>query len=529
MINKKRIRISKSQKKTLHEHLDHHVCHYYHKHFHVTHHSHHHFAHLWELVLVLLVWCMSWMFAGWVWLPSNNSFVYPLQQVSTVECRTQYRNTMDPSCKLNIPRITNANYSQFKDSTIHRQIYTVLFAASYSAWRDQTAWAHIWVDIATARGTPLYSIGDGQVTYAGRQNGYGNVVKIKYLFKWQYIHAVYAHMDTIQVEAGQKISAGKQVGTVGNSGTTFGALGWFHVHFEIAKDNRGRPMYGYNWCPDLSKWHMTIVQQWLCREELLANQYDPIVLFEQNKLGHVIPQQSPANRWAEHKETKPEDNTEQHRCLIGNHLEKCSAEQAAINNREIRQNKENTTIDTTPQQPTAPIPSNPENPITETQTEPALIQPKPETIEQTTHPSPEIQTPAPEQQVIPTTESSDTRIGEKITFDTKDLSAEAKHFFTTHDMYINNHTGNNNITVGSSKEIEINFYRKWTDTKFVWILPFILDLIPSQTSIISNINTLQLISPNPSIIKIQWVSQWRSSLILSIDNNTVFKILYTIQ
>jgi murein DD-endopeptidase MepM/ murein hydrolase activator NlpD len=31
-------------------------------------------------------------------------------------------------------------------------------------------------------------------------------------------------MDTIQVEAGQKISAGQQVGTVGNSGTTFGAL-----------------------------------------------------------------------------------------------------------------------------------------------------------------------------------------------------------------------------------------------------------------------------------------------------------------
>ena len=52
------------------------------------------------------------------------------------------------------------------------------------------------------------------------------------------------------------------------------------------------------------------------------------------------------------------------------------------------------------------------------------------------------------------------RIGEKIEFETEDLSEEVKHFFTTHDMYINNHTGSNTITVGKYKEIEINFYRK---------------------------------------------------------------------
>lgn len=520
MANKKKIKINNYQRKTLREHLDHQVCKYYHRHFHIAHHSHHNIVHFGELVLVLLVGCMSWMFAGWVWLPGNNSFVYPLQQVSTIDCRTQQREQMDSWCTINLPKITNANYNQFVNSTTHRQIYTVLRAAPYKAWRDQNVWAHAGLDIATARGTPLHSIGDGQVTYAGRQNWYGNVVKIKYLFKWHYIHAVYAHMDTIQVEAGQKISAGQQVGTVGNSGTTFGALGGFHVHFEITKDNHGRPMYGYNWCPDLKKWHMTIIQEWLCREQLLNNQYDPIVLFEQNRLWHLIQENTEYLEW---EEIIPEE--------IIPSIVQIDTGTTQIINPELPTNEP---IDNTqPQIPT--VDSSIEESITvkpdqgNIVSEPSPEQTEPELIEQTEHPSPQIQEP----QTIPTPENNndidDTRIGEKIEFDTKELSDEVKHFFSTHDLYINNHTGSNNISVGQYKEIEINFYRKWTDIKFVWVLPFTLDLIPSQTSMMSDISSLQLVSPNPSIIKIQWTTQGKSSLIVSIDNNTIFKILYTIQ
>lgn len=511
MANKKKITINKSQIRTLHEHLDHQVCKYYHKHFHIVHHSHHNIAHFGEFVLVLLVGCISRMFAWWVGLPSNSSFVYPLQQVSTIDCRTQQREQMEASCKINIPKISNANYEQFKNSSSHRQIYTVLYAAPYKAWRDQNAGAHAGVDIPTARGTPLYSIWDGQVTYAGRQNGYGNVVKIKYLFKWHYIHAVYGHMDTIQVEAGQKISAWQQIGTVGNSWTTFGALGGFHVHFEIAKDNHGRPMYGYNWCPDLKKWHMTIIQEWLCREQLLSNQYDPIVLFEQNRLWHVIQEQQ--DTWEEVIVDETTTPTEEE--TVEPTTPATPSETNTIPQQQIP------TETTTPEVPVVQIPE--ENTIIE----PLPVSPEqeedPEVVEPIVHPSPEI----PEPQTTP--ENNDTRIGEKIVFDTEDLSDEVKHFFTTYDLYINNHTGSNAIVVGQHKDIEINFYKKWTDIKFVWVLPFILDLIPSQTSIVSDISTLQLISPNPTVIRIQSVSQWRSSLILSIDNITIFKILYTIQ
>lgn len=520
MANKKSGIIKKYQRKTLREHLDHQVCHYYHKHFRIAHHSHHNITHLWELVLVLFVGCMSRMFAGWVGLPSNNTFIYPVQQVSTVDCRTQQREQMETSCKIKLPHIANANYNQFKDSATHRQIYTVLRAAPYKASRDQNIWAHAGVDIATARGTPLYSIGDWQVTYAGQQNGYGNVVKIKYLFKGQYIHAVYAHMDTIQVEAWQSISAWQQIWTVGNSGTTFWALWGFHVHFEITKDNHWRPMYGYNECPDLKKWHMAIIQEWLCREQLLKNQYDPIVLFEQNRLWHVI------------QETQMDAAIQITEEVIQEEIIL-----PTINT--------GTTQITTPETPIKPIDTMPpqtptidnniqqpiiQNPNQENTTpEQAPIEQKPDPAQQVIHPSPEVQKPEIETNQI-NNNSIDTRIGEKILVDTKDLSDEAKHFFNTHDLYINNHTGSNTIKVGQQKEIEINFYRKWTDIKFVWILPFILDLIPSQTSIISDISTLQLISTNPSIIKIQWITQGRSALILSIDNNTIiYKTIYTIQ
>jgi murein DD-endopeptidase MepM/ murein hydrolase activator NlpD len=491
-------KITKKEQKTLHDRLDSHMCAYYHKHFHITHHSHHHFAHMGELILILLVWCMSRIFAGNVWLPSNTSFVYPLQQVSTIDCRAQQWEQLEDDCKLNLPRIANANYAGYKDSTIHRQIYTVLRAAPYKAGRDQHTWAHAWVDIATARGTPLQSIGDGQVTYAWRQNGYGNVVKIKYLFKWQYIHAIYAHMDIIQVEAGQKISAGQRIGTVGNSGTTFWALGWFHVHFEITKDNHGRPMYAYNGCPDLAKGHMTIIQNGLCREQLFNHQYDPIVLFEQNRL------------WYNISEVVVEDSE-----IIEDPIQE--PEEIIIPEETV----------TPPLQEEVVVPVVLENPgeiVVPTQPE--------EEVTEEVAPIEEIVHPAPQPEVITNPIQTDEiigRIGEKIEFDTTDLSDEVKHFFITHDMYINNHTGRNTITVGWYQEIEINFYRKGIDTKFVWILPFILELIPSQTSIVTDINSLQLISPNPSIIKIQWITPWRSALILSIDNDTIYKILYTIQ
>jgi len=161
-----------------------------HKVSHHAHKTHHGLLHVWELILVWTIWFMSLMFAWSSNLPNNNSFSYPLQKVSTVECRTLYRNDMPDSCKINLPIIHWANYSAYEDNGLYRSIYTALRAAPYSDSWNQKIGAHAWLDIATARGTPLYSIWDGEVFIAGWNSAYGNVVKIKYVYQWEIVYGL---------------------------------------------------------------------------------------------------------------------------------------------------------------------------------------------------------------------------------------------------------------------------------------------------------------------------------------------------
>ena len=81
-------------------------------------------------------------------------------------------------------------------------------------------------DFASDYGTPIYTTGDGVVTYAGWENGYGRLVKVQHAFG---IETRYAHMSQIRVEVGQKVSRGDQIGDMGNSGRSTGT----HLHYEI--------------------------------------------------------------------------------------------------------------------------------------------------------------------------------------------------------------------------------------------------------------------------------------------------------
>jgi murein DD-endopeptidase MepM/ murein hydrolase activator NlpD len=85
--------------------------------------------------------------------------------------------------------------------------------------------AHLGVDYAAAIGTPVRSVGDGVVEFAGVQNGYGNVVKIKHQGQ---ISTVYAHLSHVNVRVGQAVSQSQTVGLVGMTGWATGP----HLHFE---------------------------------------------------------------------------------------------------------------------------------------------------------------------------------------------------------------------------------------------------------------------------------------------------------
>jgi murein DD-endopeptidase MepM/ murein hydrolase activator NlpD len=90
----------------------------------------------------------------------------------------------------------------------------------------QTWRAHLGVDYAAATGTPVRSVGDGTVEFAGTQNGFGNVVILKHRNNHS---TVYAHLSRINVRQGQSISQGHNVGLVGSTGWATGP----HLHFEF--------------------------------------------------------------------------------------------------------------------------------------------------------------------------------------------------------------------------------------------------------------------------------------------------------
>ncbi len=90
----------------------------------------------------------------------------------------------------------------------------------------QTWRAHLGVDYGAPIGTPVRSVGDGVVDFAGVQNGFGNVVIIKHRNQHE---TVYAHLSRIGVRKGQSVGQGDAIGAVGATGWATGP----HLHFEF--------------------------------------------------------------------------------------------------------------------------------------------------------------------------------------------------------------------------------------------------------------------------------------------------------
>ncbi|AET58216.1 peptidoglycan DD-metalloendopeptidase family protein [Paenibacillus terrae] len=83
-------------------------------------------------------------------------------------------------------------------------------------------------------GSPdIHASDEGVVTFAGQQNGYGNVIMIDHRNGYQ---TVYGHLSSIGVHVGQVVQQGESIGVMGNTGRSTGT----HLHFEIRKDNTAR-------------------------------------------------------------------------------------------------------------------------------------------------------------------------------------------------------------------------------------------------------------------------------------------------
>ncbi len=103
-------------------------------------------------------------------------------------------------------------------SNFGRRFHPVL-----KSWRD-----HRGTDYAASQGTPVRTIGDGQVIFAGRRGGYGNTIEVKHPNGYV---TRYAHLRNFGkgVRRGSRVTIGQTVGYVGMTGLATGP----HLHFEV--------------------------------------------------------------------------------------------------------------------------------------------------------------------------------------------------------------------------------------------------------------------------------------------------------
>ncbi|MEM8537421.1 MAG: DUF5930 domain-containing protein, partial [Pseudomonadota bacterium] len=85
---------------------------------------------------------------------------------------------------------------------------------------------HAGTDFAAPIGTPIYATADGIVTHAGWSSGYGRLIKIQHDFG---IETRYAHLNSMDVSVGERVSRGERIGAMGNSGRSTGP----HLHYEV--------------------------------------------------------------------------------------------------------------------------------------------------------------------------------------------------------------------------------------------------------------------------------------------------------
>ena len=85
---------------------------------------------------------------------------------------------------------------------------------------------HKGIDLAAPKMTPIYATADGEVTFSGRNGGYGNFVKINHRNGYK---TAYAHMHKIAVKKGADVHKGDLIGYVGTTGSSTGN----HLHYEV--------------------------------------------------------------------------------------------------------------------------------------------------------------------------------------------------------------------------------------------------------------------------------------------------------
>ncbi len=108
--------------------------------------------------------------------------------------------------------------------------------ASLGSRLDPYYGAYTWhegIDFIVTIGSSVYATADGVVTKATSSRKYGNSIEISHAGGYK---TVYAHLESLKVGVGQRVTAGQVIGSVGTSGRSYAP----HLHYEVRLD--GEPL-----------------------------------------------------------------------------------------------------------------------------------------------------------------------------------------------------------------------------------------------------------------------------------------------
>ncbi len=110
-----------------------------------------------------------------------------------------------------------------------RKVTFDFFARGSYAWKPDGVGRHTGQDFAAPTGAPVVAVRGGSIAWSNGDGGaYGQWIGLKADNGHVY---TYCHLSRREVRQGQKVTAGQQIGKVGNTGNSTGP----HLHFEMSK------------------------------------------------------------------------------------------------------------------------------------------------------------------------------------------------------------------------------------------------------------------------------------------------------
>ena len=147
-----------------------------------------------------------------------------------------YNRIKEENNKIGKARAINSNLDFFKDKFI--MPVEGIISGVYGSQRilnGKPKWPHYGIDIAAKKGTKIKASGSGIVTMAEEDLYYtgGTII----MDHGHGISTIYSHLETVNVNVGDKIEKGKIIGTVGSTGRSTGPhldfrVNWFQTRLD---------------------------------------------------------------------------------------------------------------------------------------------------------------------------------------------------------------------------------------------------------------------------------------------------------